>query len=357
MNRKNIILAGLLVVLAAACTKAPAEEQGGEENISGTAIPVSLEVSIGTEDPETRLTYELDGEGTALKSTWKKGDQISLITYDQNGQMMKNDVLTAESSGTSVKFTGTYSGSAEAGNSTRTGISIIYPALSGDPLASPVEPGQDYYTSGPYYIAARILTLPGTRKFIQPGDGSLADLPYYTLMCGSVPDLDNFLETGKFTTTLYHYTYIIKAELTLPSTHPDGESDYNITSVKINVPQSYKPFMYYGSFDFRTGDFKQTSNTNALQTYLGKIKSNGEVMGINCPRSSKVTVYFVGGFRHPDIQFNFNTASPWTITAYYLDGNLEEKTLTATKTIKSGIDMYSGNMYTMSAELKKVIEY
>ena len=358
MDRKNIIIAGLAVVFAAACTKAPAEEQAGEENISGTAIPVSLEVSIGTEDPETRLTYELDGEGTALKSTWEKGDQISLITYDQNGRMMKNDVLTAESSGTSVKFTGTYSGSAEAGNSTRTGISIIYPALSGDPLASPAEPGwwNAYYTSGPYYIADKFLALPETRKFIQPGDGSLTYLPYYTLMCGSVTDLDNFLETGKFTTTLYHYTYIIKAELTLPSTHPDGESDYIITSVKIDVPQSYKPFMYYGSFDFRTGDFKQTYNTNALQTYLGKITSDGEVMGIYCPRSSKVTVYFVGGFRRPDIQFNFNTGSPWTITAYYyLDGSL--KTLTATKTIKSGINMYSGNMYTMSAELEKVIEY
>lgn len=359
MDRKNIIIAGLAVVFAAACTKAPAEEQAGEENISGTAIPVSLEVSIGTEDPETRLTYELDGEGTALKSTWEKGDQISLITYDQNGRMMKNDVLTAESSGTSVKFTGTYSGSAEAGNSTRTGISIIYPALSGDPLASPAEPGwwNAYYTSGPFYIADKILALSGTRKFIQPGDGILTYLPYYTLMCGSLTDLDNFLETGKFTTTLYHYTYIIKAELTLPSTHPDGESDYNITSVKIDVPQSYKPFMYYGSFNFGTGDFKETYKTNALQTYLGKIISNGEVMGIYCPRSSKVTVYFVGGFRHPSMLFNFNDASPWTITAYYLDENLEEKTLTATKTIKSGINMYSGNMYTMSAELKKVIEY
>lgn len=359
MDRKNIIIAGLAVVFAAACTKAPAEEQAGEENISGTAIPVSLEVSIGTEDPETRLTYELDVEGTALKSTWKKGDQISLITYDQNGRMMKNDVLTAESSGSSVKFTGTYTCPETVGSSARAGIRIIYPALSGDPLASPVEPGQwnAYYTSGPYYIADKFLALPGTRKFIQPGDGILTYLPYYTLMCGSVTDLDNFLETGKFTTTLYHYTYIIKAELTLPNTHPDGDSDYNITSVKIDVPQSWKPFMYYGSFNFGTGDFKDTDNTNALQTYLGKIKSNGEVMGIYCPRSSKVTVYFVGGFRRPDIQFNFNTASPWTITAYYIDENLEEKTLTATKTIKSGINMYSGNMYTMSAELKKVIEY
>ena len=353
MDRKNIIIAGLAVVFAAACTKAPAEEQTGEENISGTAIPVSLEVSIGTEDPETRLTYELDGEGTALKSTWEKGDQISLVTYDQNYKLMGNDVLTAESSGSSVKFTGTYTCPEQVGTSKRVGISIIYPALSGDPLSTAAEPASsnEYYTEGPFYIQDRLLCLDADRKFIQPADGNLSNLPYYTLMTGSV-DRDDFLETGKFTTTMQHATYIIKAELTLPSTHPDGTSDYLITSVKIQTeaeaPKVPTTLVGYGNMGFVQMDFVQ--GKSYMQTYLGKIRSDGVVMGTSCPRSSKVTVYFIGGL-YSEITKFFADVDYLNITAYHLDEKLEEKTLTATKQFKKGLIVTDGYMYTISAGL------
>ena len=353
MNRKNIILAGLLVVFAAACTKSPAEEKTGEELISGTAIPVSLEVSIGNENPETRLTYELDGAGTALKSTWNKGDRISLVTYDQNYKLMGNDVLTAESSGTSVKFTGTYTCPEKVGTSKRFGISIIYPALSGDPLSTAAEPASSngYYTDGPFYIQDRLLCLDADRKFIQPADGNLSNLPYYTLMTGSV-DRDDFLETGKFTTTMQHATYIIKAELTLPSTHPDGTSNYLITSVKIQTeaeaPKIPTTLVGYGNMGFVQMDFAKSKSY--MQTYLGKIRSDGVVMGISCPRSSKVTVYFIGGLFSEDTRF-FADVDYLKITAYHLDVNLEEKTLTATKQFKKGLIMPDGYMYTISADL------
>ena len=353
MNRKNIILAGLLVVFAAACTKSPAEEKTGEELISGTAIPVSLEVSIGNENPETRLTYELDVAGTALKSTWNKGDRISLVTYDQNYKLMGNDVLTAESSGTSVKFTGTYTCPEKVGTSKRVGISIIYPALSGDPLSTAAEPASSngYYTDGPFYIQDRLLCLDADRKFIQPADGNLSNLPYYTLMTGSV-DRDDFLETGKFTTTMQHATYIIKAELTLPSTHPDGTSDYNITSVKIQTeaeaPKIPTILVGYGEMGFVQMDFVKVKSY--MQTYLGKIRYDGEVMGIACPRSSKVTVYFIGGLFSEPTKF-FADVDYLKITAYHLDEKLQEKTLTATKQFKKGLIMTDGYIYTISADL------
>ena len=353
MDRKSIILAGLAVVFAAACTKAPAEEQTGEEIISGTAIPVSLEVSIGNENPETRLTYELDGAGTALKSTWNKGDRISLVTYDQNYKLMGNDVLTAESSGSSVKFTGTYTCPEAVGSSVRVGIVVVYPALSGEPLATPVEPAfsNGYYTDGPFYIQDRLLCLDADRKFIQYSDGNLSNLPYYTLMTGSV-DRDDFLETGKFTTTMQHATYIIKAELTLPSTHPDGTSDYLITSVKIQTeaeaPKVPTILVGYGNMGFLQMDFVQ--GKSYMQTYLGKIRSDGEVMGIACPRSSKVTVYFIGGLSSETTKF-FADVDYLKITAYHLDEKLQEKTLTATKQFKKGLIVTDGYMYTISADL------
>ena len=353
MDRKNIIIAGLAVVFAAACTKAPAEEKTGEEIISGTAIPVSLEVSIGNENPETRLTYELDGAGTALKSTWNKGDRISLVTYDQNYRLMGNDVLTAESSGSSVKFTGTYTCPEKVGSSTRVGISIIYPALSGDPLSTAAEPplSNGYYTDGPFYIQDRLLCLDADRKFIQYSNGNLSNLPYYTLMTGSV-DRDDFLETRKFTTTMQHATYIIKAELTLPSTHPDGTSDYRITSVKIQTeaeaPKIPTTLVGYGNMGFMQMKFVQ--GKFYMQTYLGKIRYDGEVMGISCPRSSKVTVYFIGGLFSETTRF-FADVDRLNITAYHLDVKGEEKTLTATKQFKKGLIMPNGYIYTISADL------
>ena len=353
MDRKSIILAGLAVVFAAACTKSPAEEKTGEEIISGTAIPVSLEVSIGNENPETRLTYELDGAGTALKSTWNKGDRISLVTYDQNYKLMGNDVLTAESSGSSVKFTGTYTCPEIVGTSQRVGIRIIYPALSGDPLSTAAEPASSngYYTEGPFYIQDRLLCLDADRKFIQPADGNLSNLPYYTLMTGSV-DRDDFLETGKFTATMQHSTYIIKAELTLPSTHPDGTSNYLITSVKIQTeaeaPKIPTTLVGYGNMGFAQMDF--TKSKYYMQTYLGKIRSDGVVVGTSCPRSSKVTVYFIGGLFSEDTRF-YAEVDYLKITAYHLDVNLEEKTLTATKQFKKSLIMTDGYMYTISADL------
>ena len=361
MNRKNIILAGLAVVFAAACAKAPVEEKTGEDIVSGTAIPVSLEVSIGNGDSETKLTYELDGSATALKSTWEKDDRISLVTYDQNYKLMGNDVLTAESSGSSVKFTGTYTCPDKVGSSVRTGIVVVYPALSGEPLATPVEPklSNEYYTSGPYYIGDDgYLHFDSDRKFIQYSDGDLGNLPYYTLMFGTM-DRDTFIETGKFSTTLQNLTYIIKAELQLPSTHPDGNYDYNIISVKIRANRSDSPaitpsLIGTGSMDFTRAYFGPNSKI-ALQTYLGKIKNNGEVMGVYCPRSSKVSVYFIGGFCYSEPVFV--SGDKLEITAYYLDGDLNEKTLTATKQFNKGIIMNDGDMYTISAALEKVIEY
>ena len=353
MDRKSIILAGLAVVFAAACTKSPAEEKTGEELISGTAIPVSLEVSIGNENPETRLTYELDGAGTALKSTWNKGDRISLVTYDQNYKLMGNDVLTAESSGTSVKFKGTYTCPERVGSSVRFGICIIYPALSGDPLSTAAEPASSngYYTVGPFYIKDRLLCLDADRKFIQYSDGNLSNLPYYTLMTGSV-DRDDFLETGKFAATMQHATYIIKAELTLPRTHPDGTSDYLITSVKIQTeaeaPKIPTTLVGYGEMGFLQMRF--TKGKFYMQTYLGKIRSDGVVMGISCPRNSKVTVYFIGGLFSESTRF-YADVDYLKITAYHLDENLKEKTLTATKQFKKGLIMTNGYMYTISADL------
>lgn len=352
MDRKSIILAGLAVVFAAACSKAPVEEKIGEDIISGTAIPVSLEVSIGNENPETRLTYELDGAGTALKSTWNKGDRISLVTYDQNYKLMGNDVLTAESSGTSVKFTGTYTCPEKVESSSRVGIRIIYPALSGDPLSTAVEPASsnEYYTDGPFYIQNRLLCLDEDRKFIQYSDGNLSNLPYYTLMTGSV-DRDDFLETGKFAATMQHATYIIKAELTLPSTHPDGTSDYLITSVKIQTeaeaPKIPTTLVGYGEMGFMQMNF--VKGKSYMQTYLRKIRSDGVVMGISCPRSSKVTVYFIGGLSETT-KF-FADVDYLKITAYHLDENFEEKTLTATKQFKKGLIMTNGYIYTISADL------
>jgi hypothetical protein len=93
-----------------------------------------------------------------------------------------------------------------------------------------------------------------------------------------------------------------------------------------------------------------TKSKSYMQTYLGKIRSDGVVMGTSCPRSSKVTVYFVGGLFSENTRF-FADVDYLKITAYHLDVNFKEKTLTATKQFKKGLIINDGYMYTISADL------
>lgn len=352
MNGKNIILACLATVLAAACSKAPAGDTTGDETVYCEPIPVTIEVGIGKEDPETRMAYTLSGN--TLKSSWNKGDQISLVTYGQNYKLMTNDILTAEASGTSVKFKGTYSNPHIIGGSVRTGVEIIYPAFSGEPLATPKELYNDYNAYGPLYVGSdKYLYFDADRKFVQHSDGDLTNLPYYTIINGVV-DHDILSSTGRFNSNLHQCTYIIKANLTLPDKNPAGNVDFTLTSarfevVRIDVPSSVPHLIGSGSTDFNRFSYGFIGGKPYLETYFNKIGSDGESVGLTFKRGSTITVYFVGGLTY-DIPKIFNDPA-WQIKIMLYRKDNPETPICITRNKVNVGEFFDGRMYTLNADL------
>ena len=110
-----------MAALLAAFTSCQKDDIVAEDNIG---VPMTLTVSIG--DLTTRTAYS-DAEG-GLKVEWKAGDQVSVVSYNSNGNsgiLQSCDTFTATGSGNSTTFTGTYTGSADAPL-----IRVVYPALT-----------------------------------------------------------------------------------------------------------------------------------------------------------------------------------------------------------------------------------
>ena len=70
-------------------------------------IPVKMTVSIGE---ATKVTFE--EEDNVLKTAWEADDQVSIIALDESHNVISNDIFTAQSSGKSTDFTGTFTNDA-----------------------------------------------------------------------------------------------------------------------------------------------------------------------------------------------------------------------------------------------------
>lgn len=353
MKNQYTILAAA-IILAAACEKSQIQEEGPKFN----PIPATIEVSIAApETLETKMNYSFDGN--ILKGSWEEGDKISVISYysvapfgGATGEMVANDVFTAESSGKTVKFSGTFSNPTAQGAGTIS-IKIIYPALEGTPLASPKEPQNNYNTYGPFYIGNdKFLHLDSDRKYIQPVENSIHNLKFYTLIVGDA-DLANLQSGSLGTVSLMHYTYIIKASLTMPN------NGYNYVIKRVGLigqaldanPNHVPDLRFYSSADFRMMHF--SGRGSQLWTYMHDIKANGDVSdtGIVFNKGQTYTVYFVGGFgSSTELYKLFSGLSQLKIQA---EGTKNNQPCTLTKTLTAGgeIVMTPGNIYRLSATL------
>ena len=353
MKNQYTILAAA-IILAAACEKSQIQEEGPKFN----PIPATIEVSIAApETPETKMNYSFDGN--ILKGSWEEGDKISVISYysvapfgGATGEMVANDVFTAESGGKTVKFSGTFSNPTAQGAGTIS-IKIIYPALEGTPLASPKEPQNNYNSYGPFYVGNdNFLHLDSDRKYIQPAENSIYNLKYYTLMVGEA-DLANLQSGSLASVTLLHFTYIIKADLTMP----DNGANYLIKRVGIigqstdNNSNHVPSLRNYNSADFKMTHF--TGTGTQLWTYMLNIQADGSASssGVVFNKGQTTTVYFVGGFGNNTEQFKlFSGLSQLKIQA---EGTKNEQPCTLTKTLTASGDkvLATGNIYRLSATL------
>ena len=352
MNNKYLIIAAA-IMMASACEKNLTDPESPKFN----PIPATIEVSIaGSETPDTKLGYTLDAN--VLKSSWKKGDKISVISYyivgpggGAYGKIVANDVFTAESAGESVKFSGTFSNpTPETGGVID--VRIMYPALEGTPLASPKEPENDEAAHGPFYIGDdKFLHLDSGRKYIQPDANSVDNLKYYTLMLGFA-DLAQLQSCTLTVASLAHFTYIIKADLTMP----DNGNNYLIKKVSLigqsTGSDSYIPTLRsWGSADFKTLHF--SSSHTQLHTYMSDVKSDGSVSdtGVTFNKGATTTVYFVGGFGSTSEVYKFfNGLSQLKVVA---EGTKSGTPCTLSKTLTAGGDivLVTGNIYRLSATL------
>ena len=350
MKHRFIIMAA--AVLAAACEKQPINPEG----VTFDPVAATIEVSIDAA-PETKMDYTLDGN--VLKCSWKEGDKISLVSYYSTGpyggafgEYVANDVFTAQSAGQTVKFKGTFSNPTPATGG-KIGVKIIYPALDGTPLASPKEPQNLETSYGPFYVGNdKFLHLDAARKYIQPTENNRSNLEYYTLMIGEA-DVDE-LKSGRLSVTpIKHFTYVIKADLTMPDNGKNylikrvGIVGQTTESTDVHVPS----LANFGSADFKTTGFNGGKKTR-LWTYMGNVQANGEPSsGVVFTKGATTSVYFVGGFANSTEYFKvFKDLSKLKIVAEGTKGG-NPCTLSYTWTASSEISLQSGKFYRLSATL------
>lgn len=334
-----------IALMLAACTKAPVPQV--QEGPVCNPVPVTVTASI--DSPDTKMSYTLDEN--VLKSTWNKGDQISLIAYNHEYKMVTNDILTAESAGASVRFSGTFSNPTGDVSSVR----LVYPALTGSPAASPLEKRNNYNTTGPFSIDAGLLKLESDRQFVQTHNGTvtngLQNLPYYTLMLAS-PDRDA-VRSGSFTASFSHLTYIIKATLTMPATHPDGDTEYWVTKAELwgkeTSPGVFPTLKYYGTAGFYNGSFN-TGQATRLRTNLGTFTDAGTPNGFLIERGAQLVVFFVGGYNTQTEAYRLLPGGGLDIKVYHTDST---EPLTATLTVSANpyFQIAVGQMYRFAATL------
>ena len=86
-----------LVACVSACdkTEAPAVKEAG--------VPMILKATIG--DPASRVTITDDEGNKVLKAAWEAGDKVSVLSVDNSGKLIANDIFTAGAAGKTATFT------------------------------------------------------------------------------------------------------------------------------------------------------------------------------------------------------------------------------------------------------------
>lgn len=173
-------------------------------------IPVKMTVSI---DEATKITFE--EEDNVLKTAWKEGDQISIIALDASKNVISNDIFTAQSSGKSTDFSGTFTN--DAGTQY---VRVFYPALAeGEGVAddkwysSPADP---YNSTGPIYAVSKGSNIINytVGYQLQKQDTDYSHIDDYIVLSGDIDPED--LASDTWDVVLNHRSYVLKCEITFP---------------------------------------------------------------------------------------------------------------------------------------------
>lgn len=335
--KKTTIITMAMLLTAMSCQKnIPSEEDPANEN-----QPIKLTLTASIARPETKVTYT--DEINTLKFAWEEGDQVSLITLDENGKVLSNDVLTAKDSGTNAQFEGTWSNPENAKT-----VSVYYPALTeGDGSKNNEWESKNYdgYSGegvlsgckkGNSYIYVR-----STFHF-QTKNGDPSDLKHYVVMKGDISDIQE-LSSGKTSSALKNMCYVIKVKAKVPET----EAFEKITSIKIEEETRNHPITFIGGTSLGNNFCSDNGNPSySVSVGLGdKLQDYYESgSGVSSDSEGCVTAYMMcyGGK-----EYTLPSGTELKVSIYSL-----ESAANATITLARDNTFEPGKMYRLNATLK-----
>lgn len=221
--KKHLIITSILALGLISCQKN--EPEVTQAVSSSNPVHVRLTATIGA---DAKVSFV--DEGKILKTAWEKGDKVSVVALDISRNVISNDVFTAESSGKSTEFSGTFTND----NATRY-VRVFYPALTegeGEADAEWHSPAADAYSStGPLYNVKKGSSyLNYTSGYqLQSQDADYSHLDDYIVLSGDAESED--LSSDAWNVVLHHHSYVLKCEVTFP----DEALGKTLTSLTIRV--------------------------------------------------------------------------------------------------------------------------
>lgn len=326
-----------LFIIAAACVALVAcnkNETPVETLEVSTPVKMTLTATIGT---DTKITYV--DEGNVLKAEWEKYNKVSLLAVNGSGQLLSNDIFTAQNNGKTAEFEGYYT------NNPNTAFVLVYypaltePDLKDGGLMSPVENG--YSEQGVLYAFNDMYTHIRTAYFLQKENADPSHLCQYSVMAGQAE-----MNGNNFTVNLEHLSYVIKMTCQLPETGHKAKS-LSIKSYDSNHSQGPKSWISHsgwGRYNTNLG-LPVQGVSNITNFCFGNTVDDGSGTGITL-EGNTLTAYVVGYGSAEIAEGNYWNIS---LTTEYADADVD---LSAKREFVSAKTLEPGNMYRLNLTLE-----
>ena len=177
-------------------------------------VMVTLRATIGGDD--TKVSYV--EEDNVLKTAWELYDKVSVLSLDDGGNVLSNDIFTSQSAGKTADFSGYFSN-----NPSTASVWVYYPALTEgegteeNPWQVPSANSLDAF--GVLSDVKVDHTYSSTMDFtsgyqLQKESNKFSNLEQFIVMSGQA-DLEK-LSSSELDVKIYHRSYVVKMDITLP---------------------------------------------------------------------------------------------------------------------------------------------
>ena len=201
----------ILMVACAAVVACNKNESPAEAPSESNPVKMTLTATIGA---DTKVSFV--DQDNVLKTAWQKFNKVSLLALDVSGNVLSNDIFTAQNDGKTAVFEGEFTNDANTAE-----VWVFYPALTEGTGAE----DNQYRVPRPHtYDQANgvIYGVTKGKQFIsfccqyplQKKNNDPSDICQYAVMAGKA-DMESLSE-GNMNVALAHKSYVIKATVTFP---------------------------------------------------------------------------------------------------------------------------------------------